>query len=364
MRDNLAACDSLPAGPDRAVCASKHLESTWGAAADRSAHRTAWDRFADHFSLGAGPDTAGVAPIAVSLAVLALAAWLAIAAETYVPPLPEGRDPEGPAAGLRRTRIAQRRLVAGWVAVVGLAALAATAVIVWLVIPAALLAWWLVRRRPTLAVAAAGFAAAEAAYLSQLKAARAAAAAASVPSAAAAPHSDIIPTAAAPSGRQTQVPQVRVPEQAMTAKAAVRHARLGGVELVPGSAAANLFTADGGHRPAVKAWFEACKSVNAGSTSEHGFTPCADLVRVIAHPDGDATLVVRPASVQVSVGDLGKPMAVFLRLTACRRHADWHRDHTTNQHTMLISNRDAAASAPAAAKRPAVAPAVDDDGWS
>ncbi|WP_238219753.1 hypothetical protein [Tsukamurella pulmonis] len=172
-----------------------------------------------------------------------------------------------------------------------------------------------------------------------------------------------------PLGLGLPAPAVQVPAVAAAPTAPedlARYAALGAVvPWTPGTALAAVMTRAGDFGPARRAFAEACELGGLGETDpESGaFTPAAEVVRVEPTPDeGDAALVIRPASVLVG-GEQIDRIRTLLERTARVRHAGLAvRAHATGEWIVVLSNRDLTAleqqtAAPAAAQ----ASDVDED---
>ncbi|BDD80701.1 hypothetical protein TPB0596_04640 [Tsukamurella pulmonis] len=162
------------------------------------------------------------------------------------------------------------------------------------------------------------------------------------------------------------------PEPRMDDADAIRWAKHGGhVELIPGSAAAALVARDGSRTAAEQAWIEACKAARLGGAEQRTsripgvnapsevFVPGADLVRVEVLEDGDAALVVRPRSLAVGAKQLADVTPYLLRTARVRHAGVWVRAHATDEHVIVLSNRQL--DTPEQTSPTRTAPAADDD---
>lgn len=210
-----------------------------------------------------------------------------------------------------------------------------------------------------------GYAAAEQQYQQQVAQARAAHAAWRPDPAVFDPHGIGVRPPAAPPLQLPAEPQVSDED-------ARRFARVGaGVEIEPGSAAAQLLATDGSDTAAREAWATTCTAENfvvsevqasriPGRPAERITVPAADFVAVRPLPGGDALLVVRPRSNTLSTRELSRITQTFLNTARIRSASDWEREHATNLHSIRLSN----AAAPAAPAPEQPAPAPVDDPWS
>ncbi|MBF9519510.1 hypothetical protein [Mycobacteroides chelonae] len=165
------------------------------------------------------------------------------------------------------------------------------------------------------------------------------------------------------------------PEPVMSDDDALRFARLGSaVDLAPGSAAAALVARDGSWHAAETAWIAACKAANLGSMEERTsrvpgvnstnsvFVPGADLIRVEVQDEGDAAVVVKPRGLNVGAEQLKSTTDFFLRTARVRYAGAWYWNHGDDTFTLVLSNRDSAASEQSGGSAPS-APVDDDEDW-
>lgn len=165
------------------------------------------------------------------------------------------------------------------------------------------------------------------------------------------------------------------PEPVMNDADALRYARMGAhVELIPGSAAAALVARDGSWAAAESAWIAACKAANLGSVEQRNsrvpgvdrtsdvFVPGADLARVEVLNEGDAAVVVRPRSLAVGTEQLEKVKPFLLRTARVRHAGGWTRNHADDTFTLVLSNRDLAATEQSGGSAPS-APVDDIEDW-
>ncbi|MBS4102932.1 hypothetical protein [Tsukamurella paurometabola] len=161
-----------------------------------------------------------------------------------------------------------------------------------------------------------------------------------------------------------QVPAVAAPPT--NPEDLARYAALGAVvPWTPGTALATVMTRAGSIAPARRAFAEACELGGLGETdAESGaFTPAASVVRVETTADeGDAALVIRPASVLVG-GEQIDRIRTLLERTARVRHAGpAARIHATGEWIVVLSNRDLTALEQQTSES-AVAVDSDDEDW-
>lgn len=321
----------------------------------------------------------GVSDWAQSLPSLGLPFWIGLAliitgAVIYAvtkPSTTDGRDAHGPAAGAARAEARGEKVIAigmiglglplaGWgVAGIGGAILGGL-----IGVPLIL---WAGKADSDTDVVKAGYAAAEAQYQQQVQQARQAHAAWTPDPADFDPHGIGVRPPAAPPLQLPAEPQ-------MTDQDARRFARVGfGVEIEPGSAAAQLLTTDGSDHLAREAWTSTCTAENfvvsemqasriPGRPAEQVTVPAADYVTVRPLPGGDALLVVRPRAATLSTRELSRITQTFLNTARIRSASAWEREHATNLHSIRLSNT-AAPATPEPEQQPAPAP-VDDDPWS
>ncbi|WP_435594686.1 hypothetical protein [Tsukamurella tyrosinosolvens] len=171
-----------------------------------------------------------------------------------------------------------------------------------------------------------------------------------------------------PLGLGLPAPAVHVPQVAaapINPEDLARYAALGAVvPWTPGTALAAVMTRAGDIAAARRAFAEACQLGGLGETDpESGtFTPAAEVVRVEPTPDeGDAALVIRPASVMTG-GEQVDRVRTLLERTARVRHAGpAARIHATGEWIVVLSNRDLAALEQADAPAASVDSDVDED---
>lgn len=259
---------------------------------------------------------------------------------------PGGRDPQGPAAGAAAAKAAGDRAGAAMAIPVGAWLLAAwwagfgSSILV--AIPAAGVVWWAAARAHRMGEAASGYQLADQHWREeQAEATEAAQAAWEAERAALGPGRRPVHDPARPV----------VPEPHMTLDEAIVYGKTGGVGVQSGGAAAVLLDARGEPRPARRAWLAACRTAGLGTTTtddkgREKFTPSATLIGVTALPGGDARIAVQPTTTAIGEPQLQGMTAVFLRTAGIRRAEDWRRDHTSNVHTLVVSNSPSPASDP------------------
>ncbi|GAB19440.1 hypothetical protein GOEFS_086_00090 [Gordonia effusa NBRC 100432] len=144
-----------------------------------------------------------------------------------------------------------------------------------------------------------------------------------------------------------------------------RYGALGAVvPWTPGTALATVMTRAGSIAPAQRAFAEACELGRLGETDPEtgAFTPAASVVRVEPTGDeGDAALVIRPASVLVGGTEIDKVRTLLERTARVRHAGPAARIHASGEWVVVLSNRDLAAldqnSGPAASSD------SDDEDW-
>lgn len=162
-----------------------------------------------------------------------------------------------------------------------------------------------------------------------------------------------------PLGLGLPAPAVHVPQVAAAPtnpEDLARYAALGAVvPWTPGTALAAVMTRSGSIAPAQRAFAEACELGGLGETApETGtFALAASVVRVEPTADeGDAALVIRPASVLVGGTEIDRIRTLLERTARVRHAGPAVRAHATGEWIVVLSNRDLTAleqsSAPAA----------------
>lgn len=247
----------------------------------------------------------------------------------------EGRDPAGPAVQKINAGIEGFNAFLGVISAGGAVALG---IGLWGIsgaflagVPAGLIAWGLIKRGIHLDGVENGYKAAEADYQADLAAAIAEAAAETTT-----PHDDL------GLGLDPVTPTPRaVPEPILTREEALLYGRTGGVELVPGSAAAALIDRTGKAGPEGAFWVQACEAARLGSAGESGtFIPSAALVLVTPLANGDAVLTAKPDSITVGEQQLSGVTQPFIRAASIRSAlGSWERDHTSGEWSLTVSNR-------------------------
>ncbi|MFD9829010.1 hypothetical protein ACFWXB_16180 [Tsukamurella tyrosinosolvens] len=145
-----------------------------------------------------------------------------------------------------------------------------------------------------------------------------------------------------------------------------RYAALGAVvPWTPGTALASVTTRSGDDAPARRAFAEACELGGLGETDpETGtFAPAASVVRVEpAADEGDAALVIRPASVMTGGEQIDRVRTLLERTARVRHAGPAVRAHATGEWIVVLSNRDLTAlEQQTAAPGVAVDSDVDED---
>lgn len=172
-----------------------------------------------------------------------------------------------------------------------------------------------------------------------------------------------------PLGLGLPAPAVHVPQVAAAPtnpEDLARYSALGAVvPWTPGTALAAVMTRSGSIAPAQRAFAEACELGGLGETApETGtFAPAASVVRVEPTADeGDAALVIRPASVLVGGTEIDRIRTLLERTARVRHAGPAARIHATGEWVVVLSNRDLAAQEQQTSES-AVAVDSDDEDW-
>ncbi|MGV0747194.1 hypothetical protein [Mycolicibacter minnesotensis] len=173
-----------------------------------------------------------------------------------------------------------------------------------------------------------------------------------------------------PLGIGLPAPDVHVPQVAAPSTDPEDLARYSALAAVvpwtPGTALASVMTRSGDIAAARRAFAEACELGRLGDVDPDTgvFTPAASVVRVEPTGDeGDAALVIRPASVMTGGDEIDKVRTLLERTARVRHAGPAARIHASGEWVVVLSNRDLAAQEQTSGPAPTVSAADDEEDW-